>query len=261
MALVDRLATGGVTQPRPLSRDWRAGVPILTPDAPFDVVWLVPPTGAGVVARHLDALLAAGARRAVYVSSTSVYGGAYEVVDFASARRPTTDRGRARVAEEDAFLARGASVVRLPGIYGPGRSIFERLGPSYTLVEGGQKLSARIHRDDVAMGLEVVLRHGDGAYLLADEEQFRVRDLVAFACDLLGRDLPPSESLADYAERRGQFAASFWVHSNTYDATAVASLPGFALKYPSFRDGLRDIYQSLIADTGDATGAPVNEEN
>lgn len=223
-------------------RSWRVGEPLGNVPPRFDIAWFVPPTDPGLVGATLDALLAAGGRRAVYVSSTSVYGQADSVATALTPRAPTSPRGRARAAEEDEFLRRGGSVVRLPGIYGPGRSIFDRLSPGYRLVDGGRKWSARIHRDDVAMGVEVTLRHGEGPYLLCDDEGFQVRDLVAYACGLTGAALPESETLAEYAARRGEFAASFWRHSNRYDNTAIASLPGFALKYPTFRDGLAAIH-------------------
>ncbi len=230
------------------------GEPLAAPKAPFDIVWLVPPTDPTAVRSTLEFLLARGARRAVYVSSTSVYGNAPGVADATTLRRPTTDRGRARCAEEDVFVGLGGCVVRLPGIYGPGRSIFDRLTRDYRLVDGGKKWSARVHRDDVAMGIDILLRHGTGgAWLLCDDEPFQVRDLVAYACGLRGVPMPPSESLEQFTARRGEFAASFWRHANRYDASAIASLPGFALKYPSWRDGLAAIHR-------DAGSAPPSEE-
>lgn len=238
---LDRRLGGSLAPPA----GWRVGDPVALPRAPFDIVWFVPPTDPMLVRSTLSALRDAGARRAVYASSTSVYGAGQGVLDEASPRAPTTARGAARCAEEDVFLAAGGCVVRLPGIYGPGRSILDRLDSGYTLVDGGRKWSARIHRDDVAMGVEVLLRHGPaGAWLLCDAEPFQVRDLVAHACALSGRPLPPTESLADFAARRGEFAASFWRHSNHYDNRAIASLPGFALRYPSWRDGLTAIHRA-----------------
>jgi nucleoside-diphosphate-sugar epimerase len=251
-ALASRLQDSGAAVPAPAPGSWRVGARIPTPSPPFDVVWLVPPTTAAAVASHLDTLLERGARRAVYISSTTVYGAGDGLVDGQSPRRPTTARGSARVTEEDEFLCRGGVVVRLPGIYGPGRSILDRLRAGYTLVNGGEKWSARVHRDDVAMGVEVVLRQGQGPYVLTDGTPFQVRELVEFACALLVRDLPPSESLASYRARRGEFAASFWAHSNRYDTSAIASLPGFALKYPSWRDGLQDLFAG--ASSNDVAG-------
>jgi nucleoside-diphosphate-sugar epimerase len=239
-ALRDRLPSVAIGAPP----GWRVGATLPAPAPPFDVVWLVPPTRPDEVRETLTDLVQQGARRAVYVSSTSVYGAVNGVADVSTPRSPTSDRGRARAGEEDVFLEAGGAVVRLPGIYGPGRSIFNRLGPAYRLVDGGTKWSARIHRDDVAMALEVLLRHGGNQpYLLCDDEPFQVRDLVAHACGLANLPLPPTETLPEYAARRGEFAASFWRHSNHYDPSAIASLPGFALKYKSWRDGLAAIHR------------------
>ena len=61
-----------------------------------------------------------------YLSSTGVYGDAWGAWVDESA--PTgTGRRTARSEADARWLALGARVFRLPGIYGPGRSVFERL--------------------------------------------------------------------------------------------------------------------------------------
>ena len=84
------------------------------------------PPGEGddpVLERYGDAL---GHRWLGYLSSTGVYGdsgGAW--VDESA---PTGGgRRSARAAADAAWLARGARVFRLPGIYGPGRSALDRV--------------------------------------------------------------------------------------------------------------------------------------
>ena len=76
-------------------------------------------------------------------------------MDETSALAPVNERGRWRVAAEAAWLASGlpVHVFRLAGIYGPGRSAFDRLreGRAQRVVKPGQVFS-RIHVDDIAGG-------------------------------------------------------------------------------------------------------------
>ena len=221
--------------------------------APIDLVFLAP-TATDAQGDHLapflaalDALEGLPIRAGVYLSSTSVYGDAAGgIVDAHTAPAPLTVRGQRRLDLERLFLARGASAgwrgttARLPGIYGPGRTLLGRLrAGTYTLVDGGARWGARIHRDDVAMGVEALLRGGRAgtAYILCDDTPFRVKDLVAWACERLELPLPPTRDLEDYAAEH-PFAASFWRTSNRYSNRAIASIPGFSLAYPSFREGL-----------------------
>lgn len=73
-------------------------------------------------------------RSVIYLSTVGVYGdsgGAW--VDETSARGATSLRGRQRIVAEDAWMSLGAGahwrldVLRLAGIYGPGRSTLEKI--------------------------------------------------------------------------------------------------------------------------------------
>ena len=87
----------------------------------------VPPdqTGDPVLARYAEAIAAAANLRWIgYLSSTGVYGdrgGA--AVDEATAPAPSSDRGRRRLAAEQAWAQfadrRAVDIFRLAGIYGP----------------------------------------------------------------------------------------------------------------------------------------------
>ena len=88
-----------------------------------------------------------------YLSSTGVYGDAGGAwVDESS---PTGEGRRTARAQCDAhWLEKGARVFRLPGIYGPGRSIFERLdqGRAHRIDLPGQVFS-RVHVEDIVRGV------------------------------------------------------------------------------------------------------------
>src|SRR6185503_19905784 len=98
--------------------------------------------------------------------------------------------GARRVAAERDWLEVGrgmgltVAVFRLPGIYGPGRSAFDRLrqGQARRITSPGQVFS-RIHVDDLAAGLEASIARprAAGVYNLCDDEPAPNSDVVAFA--------------------------------------------------------------------------------
>ena len=80
-----------------------------------------------------------------YLSTTAVYGdhqGAW--VDEDTPVQPLTPRARQRILAEEQWRATGLPlhIFRLAGIYGPGRSVFDRLreGRAQRVVKAGQVL-------------------------------------------------------------------------------------------------------------------------
>ena len=207
-----------------------------------------PPDAAGdpVLARHAGDLAAArGIAWVGYLSTTGVYGdrqGAW--VDEDSARTPAGERGRWRVAAEDAWLASGLPVhaFRLAGIYGRGRSAFDRLraGTAQRVVKPGQVFS-RIHVDDIAAALLAsVARPAPGrAYNLADDEPAPPQDVVAFAAGLLGVAVPPEVPIE--AAGLSPLARSFYAVSKRVSNRRMKEELRVELAYPDYRAGLRAI--------------------
>src|SRR5690606_24069753 len=105
-------------------------------------------------------------------------------------------RGGGRVAAEDAWLGSGlpVHVFRLSGIYGAGRSAFDRLraGTALRVVKPGHVFN-RIHSEDIAAVLMAsIARPKPGrAYNLADDEPAPGGDVIAHAARLLGVPVPP----------------------------------------------------------------------
>ncbi|MGD8310887.1 MAG: SDR family NAD(P)-dependent oxidoreductase, partial [Chromatiales bacterium] len=108
-----------------------------------------------VLAACGDRLYASDARWFGYLSTTGVYGDAGgDWVDEDTPVAPSSERARARVAAETAWRAlespaRVVNVFRLAGIYGPGRSAFDRLraGTARRIDKPGQVFS-RCHVED-----------------------------------------------------------------------------------------------------------------
>lgn len=172
-----------------------------------------------------------------YLSSTGVYGdtgGAW--VDESA----VTGGGRrtARAQADSAWLARGARVFRLPGIYGPGRSAFERLaqGRAHRIVLPGQVFS-RVHVDDIATGVIAGFDGAPGAYNLADDLPASQNAVIEEACRLIGMPPPPLVPL-DQAKLSPQ-ALAFYGENRRVANGKARRLLDWRPRYRDFREGLR----------------------
>jgi nucleoside-diphosphate-sugar epimerase len=203
----------------------------------------VPPGEAGdpVLARYGDAL---GHGWLGYLSSTGVYGdveGAW--VDESA----PVGRGRrgARSEADAAWLARGARVFRLPGIYGPGRSALDRVleGRAHRIDLPAQVFS-RVHVDDIAAGVLTSLAAPPGAYNLADDLPASASAVIEEACRLLGVPPPPLQAL-DEAALSSQ-ARAFYAENRRVANGKARRVLGWRPRFPSYREGLRAILRPTL---------------
>jgi nucleoside-diphosphate-sugar epimerase len=191
----------------------------------------------------VTALLAARAplRRLVFTSSTGVYGqSAGERVDETSPTTPTGFTGQ-RMLEAEGVLADApfSSVsLRLGGIYGPGRARMidsVRRGEA-RLSSGGGLVTNRIHRDDAARAVHLLLRLSvvQRVYLGVDSEPASRDDVVRFIAERLGLPEPPVDPGSPARARGGEKRCD--------NQRLLAA--GLVLRYPSYREG----YGALLAE-------------
>lgn len=227
-----------------LSFDDHGAVRLALADAEA-VLSSVPPAGDGidpVLATYGDALGAAGSdggRWLGYLSSTGVYGDAGGA--WVDETAPTGAGRRGARAECDAaWLARGARVFRLPGIYGPGRSVFDRLraGQAHRIDLPGQVFS-RIHVDDIASGVLAGLAAPPGAYNLADDLPCPQNAVVEEASRLMGVAPPPLLPLE--AAGLSPMARAFYAENRRVANRKARRVLGWAPAHPTYREGLRAI--------------------
>lgn len=181
----------------------------------------------------------------VYLSTTGVYGGREgEWVSEDSPRNPRDPRAEARCAEEDAYLTSLplVTVMRISGIYGPGRNMLTSLRQNrYPRVEGN-RWSNRIHVEDLARAIaEVVKGRVTGVFNVSDDNPSPIEEVLSFACDLLGFELPSAISQED-ARERGMFTL---LSNQRVDNSALKERLRISLFYPSYREGLLALTQHL----------------
>lgn len=186
-----------------------------------------------VLDRYGDAL---AGKALSYLSSTGVYGdtGGAWVDESAPVG---TGRRTARAEADAAWLARGARAYRLPGIYGPGRSMLERLaeGRAHRIDLPGQVFS-RVHVEDIAAGVLAGLGAPGGAYNLADDMPCAQNRLVEEACRLTGLPLPPLQSLEETA--LSPMARAFYAENRRVANGRARRVLGWRPRYPTYVEGL-----------------------
>jgi nucleoside-diphosphate-sugar epimerase len=209
--------------------------------------------GDPVLAHHRDTLDAAkNLQWLCYFSTVGVYGnfdGAW--IDETAPRQPLNQRSKQRVLAEDAWRAYAEQrsiplvILRLAGIYGPGRSTFDRLreGTARRIVKPGQVFN-RIHVDDIgritALAAE---RRLSGVFNLADDEPAPPQDLITYAAAMMGI-APPPETPFDAAQMT-PMARSFYSDNKRVSNAAIKAALGIELLYPTYREGLSSIYGAL----------------
>ena len=178
--------------------------------------------------------------RLLFVSSSSVYGQQDgEWVDERSSTVASGYSGRLMLEAEQIALKSGipASVVRLTGIYGPGREwLLTQVRRGYRVAVEPPLYANRIHADDAA-GLMTCLLEADrrgvaleDVYIGVDDEPAALADVVGWLREYLG----VTEWDEDSSVRR--------TGSKRCSNARVKAL-GWTPKYPSFREGYAAILE------------------
>lgn len=186
-----------------------------------------------------------------YLSTVGVYGdhgGAW--VDEATACRPLSQRSIERLAVEAAWqdLAeeKGVplAVLRLAGIYGPGRNALANLadGSARRLVKPGQVFN-RIHVDDIAAALAAAAeRRASGIFNVTDNEPGPPQDVVAYAASLAGH--APLPDIPFETAELSPMARSFYAENKRVSNRRLREELGVDLAFPTYREGLRRLFEA-----------------
>lgn len=216
------------------------------------VLLSIPPGAAGDPAfeHHAADIAAAGTVEWLgYFSTTGVYGDrGGDWVDETSDLRPGSERSQRRADAEQNWLAWGerhgisVQVFRLPGIYGPGRSAVDQVkaGTARRVSKPGHVFS-RIHVEDIATAVaaSIARPRPGGIYNVCDDAPAAPGDVVAYVCELLGRE-PPPEIPYDDAEM-SPMAKSFWADNRRVRNDLIKEELGVRLDFPDYRIGIRGI--------------------
>lgn len=176
----------------------------------------------------------------VFTSSSSVYAqidGSWVTED--SPADPDRETGRVLREAEERVLASDGTVLRLAGMYGPGRSVLLK-----NFLSGESQIDVRIeppstpdgrwinqiHRDDAAAAVAHTLETGlGGVFNVADFHPMTQREVYRGLTRRFERPLPP-EGAPALGRKRG------WTHKRVSSAKLAAT--GWRPRFPSWFDAL-----------------------
>jgi nucleoside-diphosphate-sugar epimerase len=229
--------------------------------ADYALISVPPSVGGDPVLETCGAVLAKtrNLRSVVYLSTVGVYGdhgGGW--VDEQTPVAPVSERGRWRVAAEQAWLQFGTrhgisvAVLRLAGIYGPGQNALIQLarGKARRIVKPGQVFN-RIHVVDIAQAIEAAFaRRAGGVFNVADDAPTPPADPIVFAAQLIKREPPPEIDFAAAAASMSEMASSFWQECRRVRNDKLKRELGVRLRYPTYREGLQALFKEVNANSG-----------
>ncbi|MEA3278779.1 MAG: SDR family oxidoreductase [Pseudomonadota bacterium] len=223
------------------------------------VFHFAPPPVRGVEDLHTRRLVSAfehigDPERLVYISTTGVYGdceGAW--VDETWPARPVVDRARRRWDAEQTLrrwshASGGALVIlRVAGIYGPGRLPLQRIREGLPLVREAQApFSNRIHAGDLVEVCVAAMERGKtGAlYNVCDGNPSTMTDYFFRVADGAGLPRPPVISLEEAEEQLSPGMMSYMRESRRLSNRRMLEELGVKLRFPTLEAGLRGCFQT-----------------
>lgn len=224
-----------------------------------DVFYFAPPPPVGEQDLRMRAFLGSlqdtkSVRRIVYISTSAVYGdcqGAW--ITETQPLNPATPRGHRRQDAEQQLRAwcevhtTQWIILRVPGIYGPGKLPLERLrNGTPVLREEDSPYTNRIHADDLAAICIAAMHRSlpDTVYNVSDGHPGNMTDYFFKVADAAGLPRPPVVSRAEAQTVLSPGMLSFLQDSRRIDNRKLLEELGIELKFPNLAAGLADCFQA-----------------
>ncbi len=246
----ERLAAAGI---EPVQADLDATPLPSLPLAGARLYYFLPPPPRGRDDPRLAGFLAAMApeslpERVVLISTTGVYGdcgGAW--VDESRPPAPQADRAHRRFAAEQALRGWSAVsgvpgvILRVPGIYGPGKLPLERLRRGEPVLrEADAPWSNRVHVEDLAQACVAAMDRGHpgAVYNVSDGHPSTMTDYFNRVADAAGLPRPPAISLAEAGAQLSEGMRSYLAESKRLDIRRMREELGVEPRYADLDEGL-----------------------
>ena len=189
-----------------------------------------------------------------YLSTTGVYGDTKgEWVNEKTSPNPQQERSIRRFSCEKQWLATNlpVQILRLPGIYGPGRSVFESLFEGTTkMVDKPGQVFSRVHVDDIAGAVLFLINlysqgKNPSVVNVADNLPTTNLEVIAFAAKIAQKSLPSTIPFEIAKKSMSPMALSFWQENRKVDNKLLCKTLGYSLIYPTFKSGLTNCFSEL----------------
>lgn len=232
------------------------------PVAGARILYLAPPPVEGTADSRTRNFCAELTRRlpdrpqgVVYVSTSGVYGDCPgELVDESHPLNPQTDRARRRVDAETTLRGWGRAhrvpvvILRVAGIYGPGRLPLQRLQAGMPVLRPDQApVSNRIHADDLARTCLAALERvaAQGVFNVCDGEASSMSDYFLAVARIFNLPPPALISRTEAQQQYSEEMLSYLNESRRLDNRRLLQDLGVVLQYPTLDAGLLAIRRQL----------------
>jgi nucleoside-diphosphate-sugar epimerase len=231
-------------------RDWLAANPS------SQVYWFAPPQKHGITDKRIkqfcQALSNSKIKRFVYISTTAVYGDCQgRWIDEEEPLKPGTDRGKRRQNAEQCLQIAAKEhdfelvILRVPGIYGPGRWPLARLNKGLpVLKETESPYTNRIHQDDlanicIAAMHKAPVKTGEWrAYNCSDGQPSTMTDYFNRIADAFDIPQPPQLPRAEAEQQLTPGMLSFMNESKRLVSERLKEELQVSLRHPELKSAL-----------------------
>ena len=188
-----------------------------------------------------------------YLSATSVYGDKKgRWANEKSKTYPTSARGVARLNAENKWLKYSKNfnlpvqIFRLSGIYSDENNVIKRLKKNTVkLIEKKNQYFSRIHIEDIAKILTLSLNNfkSGQVFNISDDYPSTNYEIIKYATNLINIDMPPKIKLVNHTN---SIIKDFYKDSKKISNKKMKIFFKYELKYPTFKEGLRNIRDNIV---------------
>jgi nucleoside-diphosphate-sugar epimerase len=225
------------------------------------IIYLAPPPATGESDLRLDRFLHLATvppRTFLYMSTTGVYGhSGGALVDESTPVQPGTDRARRRISAEEMTRVWCTErrirrvVLRVPGIYGPGRLPLDRLQRSEPVVRSEEAgISNRIHVDDLVAACATAIENKEarGVYNVTDGNSISATAFIDQVAKFAGLPLPPRVTMEEAQLTFSPERLSFVNESRRISNERMVKNLGVTPRYADIEAGIK----ASLAEEGTA---------
>lgn len=223
------------------------------------IYWFAPPSNTDDEDQRVANFLAANPNltisRLVYLSTTAVYGDSQgQWIDENFPLRPGSVRGCRRLSAEQQLTAAATehqfelAVLRVPGIYGPGRWPLARLEKKLPMLrKEDAPYTNRIHQDDLAAAAFAVMERAElqpatmRAFNVSDGQPSTMTDYFNQIADAFKLDRPLQLPRSEAEKVLSQAMMSFLTESKRINSQRLQTELAWTPQYPNLAAALESL--------------------